>query len=213
MVSQVLANVTASAYGVIPLAVQGILFRASSFAFMPCMGLGQGVLPLVAYNYGANKKDRIGEVVVKSSLLGLAWGTLCWIFVMFFSRQVLSIFNADTAFLDEGSWAFRIFASGFFLIGTQMTLTMFFQGIGKGLPALIMASARQIIFLIPSILILPRFFGLTGLWVAFPLADYLSTAVTIIWTFVESRKQGIPFRLRYAQAEAYATTSSKVDKL
>ena len=198
MVSHVILNVTAASYGVIPLAVQGILFRASSFAFMPCMGLGQGVLPLVGYNYGAKQKERVGEVVIKSALLSLAWGALCWVVVMLFSTQVLSIFNTDPQFLAEGSRAFRIFASVFFIVGTQMTLAMFFQGIGKGLAALVMASARDVILLIPSVLILPRIFGLTGLWVARPVADGLSIIVTLSWAIIEFRRQGIPFRLRYS---------------
>ncbi len=93
-----------------------------------------------------------------------------------------------------------------------MTLTMFFQGIGKGLPSLVLASARQIIFLIPAVLILPRLFGLTGLWMAHPAADVLSAVVTITWTIVEFRRQGIPWRLRGAQPLAYAATGSKIER-
>ena len=85
-----------------------------------------------------------------------------------------------------------------FTIGIQMILSFFFQGIGKGVPSMVLASARQIIFLLPSLLILPRMFGLTGLWVAFPVADALSIILTLIWTNVEFRKQGIRFRLRYS---------------
>ncbi|MDD5038780.1 MAG: MATE family efflux transporter [Dehalococcoidales bacterium] len=210
MVTHVIANVTAASYGVIPLAVQGVLFRASSFAFMPCMGLGQGILPLVSYNYAAKQKERVGEVVIKAGLLSFAWGSLCWIVVMFFATQVLSLFNTEPQFLDEGSRAFRIFASVFFFVGIQMTLTMFFQGIGRGLPSLIMASARQIIFLIPSVLILPRIFGLNGLWSAHPVADLLSVTVALVWTTVEFRQQEIPFRLRYPKIEA-APASPKVE--
>ena len=196
-VIMVLVNRIAAFFGVIPLAVLGVLFRSSSFAFMPCIGLGQGVLPLVGYNFGAQKKERVGEVVIKAGLVGFTWGVLCCLVAMLFSTQVMSIFNTDPQFLLQGAQALRIFALAFFTIGTQMILGSFFQGIGKGIPSLVLASARQVIFLFPAILIFPRIFGLTGLWVAFPVADALSIVLTLIWTSIEFRRQGIRFRLRY----------------
>jgi putative MATE family efflux protein len=196
-VAQVLTNRIAASFGVIPLAIRGVLFRSASFAFMPCMGLGQGALPLIGYNFGARQKERVGEVVIKAGLAGLIWGVLCWVAVMLFSTQIMSIFNTDPQFLLEGSRALRIFALIFFGIGIQMLLSFFFQGIGQGLPSLVLASARQIVFFLPSLLILPRLFGLTGLWVAFPVADALSTVLSLVWTGVEFRRQGIRFRLHY----------------
>jgi len=196
-VMMVLANRITASFGVIPLAIRGVLFRAASFAFMPCMGLGQGVLPLIGYNFGANRKDRIGEVTIKASLASFLWGMLCWIIVMIFSTQVMSLFNTEPEFLLEGSSALRIFSIAFFSIGIQMVLSFFFQGIGRGFPSLVLASARQIIFLLPGLLIFPRLFGLTGVWMSFPIADVLSLILTLIWTGIEFRRQGIRFRLRY----------------
>lgn len=196
-VMMVLANRITASFGVTPLAIRGVLFRAASFAFMPCMGLGQGVLPLIGYNFGANQKDRVGEVTIKASLASFVWGALCWIIVMIFSTQVMSLFNTEPEFLREGAPALRIFAIAFFTIGIQMVLSFFFQGIGRGLPSLVLASARQIIFLLPGLLIFPRLFGLTGVWVAFPTADVLSLTLTLIWTGIEFRRQGIRFHLRY----------------
>jgi len=197
-VVMVVVNRTAASFGVVPLAVMGVLFRASSFAFMPCAGLGQGVLPLVGYNFGAKQKERVGEVVIKAGLASFIWGVLCWIFVMLFSTQIIAIFNTDPQFLVEGTRALRIFALIFFSIGIQMVLSFFFQGIGKGLPSLVLASARQVIFLLPALLIFPRMFGLAGLWAAFPASDVLSVILTLIWTSIEFRRQGIRFRLRYS---------------
>jgi len=162
------------------------------------MGLGQGALPLIGYNFGANQKDRVGEVTIKASLASLAWGVLCWIVVMIFSTQVMSLFNNDPEFLREGVPALRIFATAFSVIGIQMILSFFFQGVGRGLPALVLASARQIIFLLPVLLIFPELFGLAGVWASFPTADILSTTATMVWAGIEFRRQGIPFRLRYS---------------
>ncbi len=192
-----LANTTAASFGVITLAVLGIVFRCARFVFMVYMGLGQGMLPLVGYNFGANQKERVGEVVIKAGLVSFTWGLLWWIVFMLFPSQVMSVFNTDPQFLLEGTRALRIFVLFFFAVGLQIVVTFFFQGIGKGLPSLVLASARQVIFLVPGLLIFPQMFGLIGLWIAFPVADALSIMLTLFWTSVEFRRQGIRFRLRY----------------
>ena len=192
-----LANTIATSFGVIPLAVLGVIFRLARFAFQPTMGLGQGMLPLVGYNFGANQKERVGEIIIKAGMSALVWGLLCWLVFMLFPSQVISIFNADPRFLAEGVSALRIFVLLFFAVQLQIIASFFFQGIGKGIPSLVLASARQLIFLIPGLLVLPRLFGLIGLWAAFPVADALSILLTLVWTGVEFRSQGIRFRLRY----------------
>jgi len=184
------------------LAVLGVIFRCARFVFMVCMGLGQGMLPLVGYNFGAKQKERVGEIVVKAGLVGVIWGLMWWVVFMFFAPQIISIFNTEPQFLLEGTRGIRVFVLLFFAVGLQMIVTFFFQGIGKGLPALVLATARQVIFLVPGLLILPRLFGLIGLWVAFPVADALSIMLTLIWTSIEFRRQGIHFRLRYGQPVA-----------
>ncbi|MFC2019831.1 MATE family efflux transporter [Chloroflexota bacterium] len=193
----VIGNRVAISFGVIPLAIIGVLLRSASFAFMPCVGLGQGVLPLVGYNFGAKQLERVGEVVIKSSLAGLIWGIACLTAAMLFPTQIISLFNTDPQFVAEGTRALTIFAIAFFTVGIQIPLSFFFQGIGRGLASLVLASSRQIIFLLPCLLILPWLFGLTGLWVAFPAANVLSALLTLIWTIVEFRKLHIPIRLRY----------------
>ena len=199
-VSQMIASITAASFGEMPLAVVGVLFRASGFAFTPCMGLGQGMLPLVGYNFGAHNKQRVGEVVVKSSVSGFTWGVICWVGAVFASVQMMSLFSTDPNFLAAASPAFRIFALGFFTVGLQNILSFFFQGIGKAFAALVVTSSRQLLFLIPCLLIMPRIFGVNGLWAAYPVADALSLALTLVWTGLEFHELGIPFSLRGAKA-------------
>lgn len=100
------------------------------------MGIGQGMLPLVGYNFGAQKKQRVGEVVAKATLLSLTWGILCWGIVTLFPIQIMSLFGTDPSFLLGGVPALRMFALGFFAIGVQNNLSSVFQGIGKALPSL-----------------------------------------------------------------------------
>jgi putative MATE family efflux protein len=193
-----LANTVAASFGVIPLAVLGVVFRLARLAFMPTMGLGQGMQPLIGFNFGAKQNERVGEVVVKAGLLGLGWGLFCWLIFMLFPTQVMSAFNSDPRFIAEGARTLRIFVLLFFAVQLQILVSFFFQGIGKAIPSLILASARQVIFLIPGLLILPRLFGVVGLWIAFPVADVLSMLLTFIWIGIEFRNQGMPLQLRYA---------------
>jgi len=193
-----LANNLAAAYGTIPLAVLGLVFRLARFTFMPTMGLGQGMLPLVGFNYGAKQKDRVGETVIKAGAASLIWGLLCWLVFMIFPTQIISSFSSNPQFIKEGILALRIFVLFFFAVQLQMIASSFFQGIGKGIPSLVLSSARQVIFLIPGLLVLSKLFGLTGLWAAFPTADALSVLLTLIWVSVEFRKQGIHLKLKPA---------------
>ena len=190
----VLVNRTAVSFGSIPLAVMGVIFRAMSFVFMPCVGIGQGMMPLIGFNFGAGKLLRVGETVIKGGLASTVWSTLWWGIVLLFPVPIISIFNNDPEFIKVGSEAIRIFGLAMFAIGIQISSSFFFQGIGRGLPSLVLASARQVLFLLPCLLILPRIFGLTGLWVSFPVADGISVILTLIWVGIQFRKMGIPIR-------------------
>jgi putative MATE family efflux protein len=193
---QMLSTRIASSFGVIPLATLGVLLRVNSFAFMPCAGLSQGMLPLVGYNHGAKKPERIAEVITKGALAAFIWGTFIWLVVMVFARPVMSVFNSDPEFLAVGTIAVRIFSLSYFIVGVQMTLGSFFQGTGKGLASLLIAASRQIIFLIPCVLIGSSLFGLIGLWAAFPVADVLSMALSLTWVYLEFQRAGMRFTLR-----------------
>ncbi len=197
-----LANRIATGFDTNYVAVLSIMFSISSFAFMPTMGLGQGVLPLVGYNSGAGLKERVGEVVNKASMAALFWGAMCTLVALLIPTQLMSMFNSDPVFLENGTTAMRIFAISFFTVGLQNVLSAFFQGLGRGIASLILASSRQIIFLIPAILILSRLFNVTGLWASFPTADLCAITLTMVWTVYEYRHLGIRFRLRYPHNEA-----------
>ena len=194
------ANTIAGGFGIIPLALIGVIMRSASFILMPCVGLAQGSLPLIGYNYGANQRARIGEIIGKSGLIVFAWSVVFFTFAMIFPTQVVSIFNNEREFLLEGTSALRIFALAFPFIGIQMVVGSFFQGIGKGLPSVVLASARQVIFLLPGLLIFPRVFGVQGLWYSFPLASLLAIILSLVWASIQFRKLGIQLRFRSTQS-------------
>jgi len=196
----VLVNRTAASFGDIPLAVMGVVFRAISFVFMPCVGIGQGMMPLIGFNFGAGKLLRVGETVIKGGMASTVWSTLWWGIVLLFPAPIISIFNSDPEFIEVGGEAIRIFGLVLFAIGIQISSSFFFQGIGRGLPSLVLASARQVLFLLPCLFTLPRIFGLTGLWASFPVADGLSVVLTLIWVGIQFRKLGIPIRWQSADS-------------
>ncbi|MFC1909027.1 MATE family efflux transporter [Chloroflexota bacterium] len=189
-------NRTAASFGVTPLAIMGVLVRTGRFVLMPCLGLGQGMLPLIGYNYGAGKKERLSELVFKVGTAGVIWTGLCWLIIMLFPGQVMSAFNAEADFLSEGVQAIRLYSMMYFTIGIQMVPGFFFQGIGKGLPATMLSAVRQVAFILPSVLLLPRFLGLTGLWISFPIADVLGLILAVGWMAIEYRRQEIRLRWR-----------------
>lgn len=212
-ISHIVANRVAAPFGVVPLAVLGVIFRTSSLANQPSMGLGQGMLPLVAYNYGARQVKRIGEVVLKSVMASFVWASFCWVIALLLATNVMSIFSSDPDFVAEGGRAFRIFSLVFFSVGVQQILGYFFQGIGRGLPALILGLSRQLIFMVPLLLILTSLFGLNGMWAAFPVADMLGLMLALVWTRVAFKELGIPFSLRHQkEVLSAAATADPGDK-
>lgn len=186
-----IVNRKAAFFGVFPLAVVGVLIRMGRFVVMPSIGLGQGLLPLIGHNYGARKKDRVAELVLKAAISGITWSVLCWVIIILFPGLLMGIFNSDPAFLEVGIPAARIYFICIFIVGIQMIPGFFFQGIGRGIPSTVLSSARHIFFLLPMILLLPRFYGLKGLWISFPIADILTCLLGIFWLSIEFRKQGI----------------------
>ncbi len=198
----VVVNRTAATFGTLPLAVMGVVFRSLSFIVMPCAGIGQGMMPLVGFNFGAGQRARVGEVVMKAGLAATAWGLLWWVVILVRPEVIIAVFSPDPEFLQMGAGAVRIFGALLFAVGFQIATAFFFQGIGKALPSLVLASARQILFLLPALFILPPLFGLTGLWMSFPIADTLGLMATVVWAVYTFRRLGIPVRLRYPRPEA-----------
>lgn len=189
-------NTIAGGFGVIPLAVLGVIMRAASFIFMPCVGLIQGALPLIGFNFGAARYNRIGEVVGKTGLLAITWSLVFFVVALTFPETIISIFRNEPEFVSQGAAALRMFALSFPFIGAQLLAGSFFQGIGRGMPSLVLASARHVIFLLPALLILPRLFDINGLWAAFPVSSLLSMILSIVWMAVQFRAMDMKLHFR-----------------
>ncbi len=112
-------NNIAVSFGTVPLAVVGVIFKIRDLFVQPSTGLGQGMMPLIGYNYGAHKRERVGEIAVKAGLISFAWGATCWLVMMLFTTPILSVFGSDPEYLALGALALRIFSWTFFFTGTR----------------------------------------------------------------------------------------------
>lgn len=162
----------------ISVAVYGILHRALSFFFMPIIGVAQGLQPILGFNYGAGDYKRARDVthlaIGAASIIAFIASVICW----FMPEKVVGLFTTDSLLLEEASWALRIVTMTYFLAGFQITGSSMFQALGKARASLILSLSRQVIFLIPFLVVLPRFFNLQGIWYSFPIADTLAFLVT-----------------------------------
>lgn len=187
-----LANNIAVGFGSMALAAFGVMFRLFQFGFMPCVGISQGVLPLVGYNYGAGNLDRVRAFVRAGALAAVAiTGGFSLLFVLF-PGTFVGLFNPRPEFIALAGPGLRITSLLFGPVGASVVFAAFFQGIGRALPAMFLSLARQVVSFLPGLLILPRLFGLTGLWSAIPVADGLSIIASLAWTAWMFRKLGVP---------------------
>ena len=157
----------------------GICNRFIFMFIMICMGLNQGMQPIAGYNYGARQYSRVREVFWKTAKLGILMTTVCFIFGMFFPKMAVSIFTHDEQLLELSARALRITTLVFPIVGFQMIATNFFQSLGMVRKSIILSLSRQILFLLPMLYVLPTMFGADGVWASFPIADSISTIMTI----------------------------------
>ena len=174
--------------GAMGISVFGAVNRLLMFGLMPIFGIAQGFQPIVGYNYGARLFGRVRESVRAALLGATAMGTVFFLIVMIIPRLLIAMFSTNQEMIDLGGTAIRLVVLIVPAIGLQMIGSTFFMAIGKALPAFFLSLSRQVIFLIPPVVLLPKTFGLTGLWVAFPVADGLSTVMAALLLLRELRK-------------------------
>ncbi len=173
--------------GSIAIAAFGIIFRLLMFTYMPIFGINQGFMPIVGYNYGARNISRVLEAIKFANIFTTLLSVVAMVLMLIWSRELISVFTTDQALIDMGSPALRIVIIAFPVLGLQIIGSGLYQALGKPKQSLFLALVRQVIFLIPLVLILPLFFSLNGIWAAFPVADFLAALVTIIMVYMQMR--------------------------
>lgn len=169
------------------LAVFAIANRVMIFVLMPLFGLVQGLQPIIGFNYGARNFERVKDALNRAIRISLVYCMVIYLFLIVFTAATLSLFTDNKSLVELGIPIFRITLLLLPLIGIQVIGASLFQSTGKAAIALLLSMSRQVLFLVPLVLIMPRFFGLDGVWYAMPIADTLALAVTIIWVIRERR--------------------------
>ncbi|MGE4585361.1 MAG: MATE family efflux transporter [Sphaerochaeta sp.] len=166
-------------FGTAAVAVFGIYFRLQSFIFMPIFGLNSGMIPVIGYNYGARKPERIIQAIKVGIIVSLLIMSLGFLVFTFFPQVLLGWFNADEAMMAIGTVAMQRISLCFISAGFCIVLGALFQGTGDGYISMIISITRQMIFLLPAAYLLGRFVGLDALWYSFIIAETSSLALTI----------------------------------
>ena len=172
--------------GNIAISAMGGVVAISMIILMPIFGINQGAQPIIGYNYGAMRFDRVKETLKYAMIFGSCLIIISYLAVMIFPGQLMALFGTGSKeFLEHGVTAIRTYLFALPLVGVQVIGAMYFQAVGKPLFAMIFSLSRQVIFLIPAMLILPITFGLNGVYMSGPVADILSFLVTTIFLFFE----------------------------
>lgn len=184
----VLMNTSLKLYGGdLAIGAFGILNSMFMIIVMFVIGLNQGLQPIIGYNYGAETYSRVKETFYYGIKIATVVTSLGFVFGMFFPRLFAQAFTSDVELLDLAENALRIAIVAFPLVGFQVVISGYFQSIGQAKKSIAMSLSRQVFFLIPSIIFLPRFFGLDGAWASISVSDALASILALIF-FIRQRK-------------------------
>lgn len=174
--------------GDLAISAMGIVWAIVMFIAMPIIGINQGVQPIIGFNYGARKYDRVLRALLTAILAATLVSTSGFLVVMLIPDRVIQLFSRnDPALQQLGVHALRTCLLMLPIVGFQIVSANYFQAVGKPRKAMLLTLSRQVLLLIPAILILPGCFGLSGVWAAFPIADLGSSLWTAVWLLVELR--------------------------
>lgn len=158
----------------------GIINRIAFIFVMITIGVNQGMQPIAGYNYGAMKYDRMMRVLKYAVICGTCVTTTGFVVGEFLPEQCVRLFTSDQTLIDLSVQAMRITMVSFPIIGYQMVIANFFQSIGKAKISVFLSLSRQLVFLIPLLLVLPTLYGVDGVWWSMPVADTISALVTAV---------------------------------
>lgn len=162
-------------------AVFGVYFKLQSFIFMPIFGLNNGMIPIIAYNLGAKKKERMVKTIKLAILYATALMTVGLIIMQLFPETLLNIFDASPDMLAIGIPALRIISLHFLLAGFCIIVTSVFQAVGKGMISMFISITRQLLVLLPAAYLLSLLGNVNYVWFAFFIAECISLLLCIIY--------------------------------
>lgn len=158
----------------------GIVNRIIFLFVMIIMGFNQGMQPIAGYNFGARLYPRVTEVTKLTMKWAIGVATTGFLLCQLFPTLIVNMFTTDDELVEAAVFGLHIVFAVFPIVGFQMVATNFFLSIGMSKKAIFLSLTRQMLFLIPCLIVLPRFFGTLGVWISMPVADTIATVVTAI---------------------------------
>lgn len=174
--------------GDLAISAWGICNNLNGFIQQPIFGLNQGTQPIIGYNVGAKNYHRVKEALFNALGIATFFATLGWLLTRFFPVQLLGLFTDNEELIGIGTSMLIVFRMLVFVVGTQQVGAAFFQNSGKGNTAAFLTLSRQVIILIPAVLILPQYFGFNGILYAGPVSDGLSSMLTAVFLYFEVKR-------------------------
>jgi MATE efflux family protein len=182
----------------------GIDNRVAFFFIMITMGVTQGMQPIAGYNYGSQQLDRLMKVLRYSVYAGVAVMTTGFLVAMFLPELCVRMFTSDETLIAMAVRGIRIDMAAFPVVGYQMVVTNFFQSIGKAKISMFLSLSRQLLFLIPLLIILPPQLGVDGVWLSLPVSDVIAAIVAAVMMFIYMKKFNRQHKeLTYGKQENY----------
>ncbi|MGL5176042.1 MAG: MATE family efflux transporter [Cetobacterium sp.] len=187
VVSFVLNSTLMKHGGDVAVGAMTIVNAVNTFIFMPIFGINQGVQPILGFNYGAKLYHRVREAFMLAVKGAVTISVIGFLAIQFLSKYFIVIFTSNPELLDAASKGLRVFTLMFPFIGFQIIAAIYFQATGKPKTTMFLSLSRQVLFLIPLVLIFSNIWGVKGVWMAVPCADILSVIVTFIMTKKEMK--------------------------
>ncbi len=175
--------------GDLSISTYGIVSKINTFLIIPMNGIVQGIQPIIGYNYGAQKKQRVWETIKRASLITGIYGVVISLSLIVLAEPIMYIFTSDPAVTRMGSNILKIINLGILFSGIQSIQSTYFQAVGKKLASLILSLCNYILCFIPITLIMSRIYGLDGVWYSFPISTIISFFISTILLIYSLRKE------------------------
>lgn len=179
---------SAGADGNLAVGAYGIINRTTMFFVMIIFGVTQGMQPILGYNIGAGNLARVKETLKKGIIIATCISGTGWIVTQLFPDTISSLFTTDERMIELARTGFRIYFIAYIVVGPQVVIQNFFQSIGHPVPSIFLSLTRQLIFLLPLLWILPRIFGVDGVWISMTGSDILAFILALIVLVVIMRR-------------------------
>ena len=173
-------NAILSAFSQTAVAVFGAYFKLQTFVYMPASGLVQGMRPIMSFNYGAGRRDRMHQILRSSLLVTGGIMLVGWLLFTLLPGPIMALFGADARMSAMGASALRIISLGFVVSTVGFVLAGAFEALGKGVQSLTVSMIRQLIVIPALAWALSKPFGLAGVWASFPIAELLAAVVAVV---------------------------------